>query len=190
MTVHPIAAPFLFILAHILMAVFFIPCSPMTVMAGMLWGGVYGAVISMCAALASSATTFFLSKSLLRDRIENIITRRYPKVLEVFGKMALHDWKVIALSQLNPFLPASTMGYVFGLSRFSFFRYIFFSGIFMLPLQIMFVSAGYSLSGLYDSFDKYRGIAFFLVLLVIIFIVMAKPLYNKLCQFFGVNNEE
>ena len=184
---YPLVAPMVFIAAHTLMAVFFLPCSPMTLLAGVLWGGGYGLAISMLAALASSATTFLLSRSFLHGKIENFLVHRYPKVTELLAQAALHDWKIIAVSQLNPLVPASTLGYAFGLSPITLKRYILFSAIFMLPLQLLFVLTGYSVIGLFVSGGQW-GVALALIFLVAMLLIFGKDIYRKICQLFGVKN--
>jgi uncharacterized membrane protein YdjX (TVP38/TMEM64 family) len=184
---HPLLGPMIFIAAHTLMAVFFLPCSPMTLLAGILWGGAYGLAISMLAALASSATTFLLSGSFLRGKIENFLIHRYPKVTELLAQTALHDWKIIAVSQLNPLVPASTLGYAFGLSPIPLRRYILFSAVFMLPLQLLFVLTGHSVIGLFVSDGKW-GVALALIFLVAMLLAFGKRIYRIICQLFGVKN--
>jgi uncharacterized membrane protein YdjX (TVP38/TMEM64 family) len=184
---YPVAAPIVFIVVHAFMALFFLPCSPMTLMAGVLWGGTTGMAVSICAAMVSSATTFCLSRSFLHSKIEKFLLARYPKMAELLGQVAIHDWKIIALSQLNPLIPASTMGYVFGLSSVTFGRYLLFSGIFMLPLQLLFVMTGYSVKSLLTTVGHWY-IALVLIVLVVVFILFSKRIYRTLCQLFGVNN--
>lgn len=177
----------IFVGAHTLMAVLFLPCSPMTLMAGVLWGGVYGLAVSMFAAIVSSITTFLLSRSFLHSKIEHFLVHRYPKVAELLAQAAVHDWKIIAISQMNPLIPASTMGYVFGLSGVTFRRYLLFSIIFMLPLQVLFVMTGHSVVSLLAS-DKQWGMALVVILLVAIFTLVSKRIYRKLCQLLGVKD--
>lgn len=184
---YPVAAPLLFIAVHIFMAVFFLPCSPMTLMAGALWGGFYGLAISIAAAMAASATTFLLSRSFLHGRIEHFLAQRYPKVGDMLAQAAEHDWKIIAVSQMNPLMPSSTLGYVFGLSKVSFKRYLVFSLVFMLPLQLLFVMTGHSLVGLFVS-EVHWGVTATLVAVVVVFVLMGKRIYKKICQLLGVNN--
>jgi uncharacterized membrane protein YdjX (TVP38/TMEM64 family) len=184
---YPLAAPLVFIGVHTLMAAFCLPCSPMTLMAGALWGGVYGLVISMVAAIVSSATTFLLSRSILHGKIENFLVHRFPKVTELLGQAAPHDLKIIAVSQLNPLVPASTLGYVFGLSSITLKRYILFSTIFMLPLQILFVLTGHSVIVLFVS-GRHWGAALALIFLIGIFFIFSKRIYRKFFLLFGVKN--
>lgn len=184
---YPLAAPIVFIGVHILMAALFLPCSPMTLMAGALWGGVYGMVISMVAALASSATTFLLSRSFLHGKIKKFLIHRYAKIAGLLDQVAVHDWKIIAISQMNPLIPSSSVGYAFGLSRVTLKRYLLFSGIFMLPLQALFVMTGHSITDLLVSGKK--GVwTFALIALVVLLSLTSKRIYSKLCQLVGVKN--
>jgi len=184
---YPLAAPIVFVTVHTLMAIFFLPCSPMTLMAGVLWGGVYGIVISMVAAIASSAATFLLSRSFLHGKIECFLGHRYPKVSELMAQAADHDWKIVAIAQMNPLIPASTMGYAFGLSLVTFKRYILFSIIFMLPLQVLFVMTGHSVVDFFAADGQY-GLALALICLVALLTLAGKRIYRKFCQLFGVEN--
>jgi len=182
---HPLAAPIVFIGVHTLMAVFFLPCSPMTLMAGALWGGAYGLAVSMFAAMVSSTTTFLLSRSFLHAKIEGFLVHRYPRMAELLAQAAVHDWKLIAVSQLNPLIPASTMGYAFGLSRITLARYLLFSGIFMLPLQALFVMTGHSVTSLFTSDGQWQ-VALVLISLVVIVPLAGKHIFRKLCRLFGI----
>jgi len=183
---YPLVAPILFICIHALMAALFIPCSPMTLMAGALWGQSHGIVISMIAAIVSSSTTFLLSRSFLRSKIERFLLRRYPKAALLLSRTAAHDWKIIAVAQMNPMIPASTMGYIFGLCEIPFLRYVLLSGLFFLPLQIMFVFTGHSAINLIDSQQKI-GYSIATILFMIVVVLMSRPIYKKLCQIFGIN---
>ena len=185
---YPFAAPIFYIALHIVMAVFFLPCSSMTLLAGALWGGGYGLAISMLGALLSSTTTFLLSRSFLHGKIKNFIGHRYPKVVELLAQVALHDWKIIAVSQLNPLVPASTLGYAFGLSSMTLKRYILFSAVFMLPLQLLFVLTGFSVIEVFVA-GGHWGVAITFVLFMVLFHRFNKHIYRRICHLFGVKYE-
>jgi|GEM_PF-2540192 len=187
LTQYPQAAPLVFIGVHTLMAILFLPCSPMTLMAGALWGSTYGLAVSICAAMVSSAATFLLSRSFLRGMIERLLVHRYPKVAGLLAKVTVHDWEIIAVTQMNPLIPASAIGYVFGLSQITFIRYLLFSGIFMLPLQALFVVTGHSVASLFAA-DGHWEIASSLIFLVVTAPLVTKHIYKKLCQLYGVKN--
>ncbi len=170
---HPLAAPIVFILAHTLLAVCILPCSPMTMLAGVLWGGVEGVMVSGVAALVSSATTFSLSRTFLHDRIERFILRRYPKVSKPMQQIASYDWRIIAVLWLSPLIPASTAGYVFGLSPVTLPRYLGFSAVFMLPLQVLLVMTGHSAATLFSPEGQWG------MTVVLIVLVIGVPFLNK-----------
>ena len=182
---HGQSAPALYIFMHIIMAVLLLPCSVMTLLAGVLWGAGWGLAISTLGALLSSATTFLLARSLFRKTIHDYIFSRYPKLSQLSESVEQHDWKIIALSNLNPLIPASTMGYAFGLSSIPLKRYIYYSAIFMLPLQVTIVLLGESVSNLLIHGD---GLLYFIAVMVFMILCFAlkKQLYRKLCQLLGV----
>jgi len=174
-------APVIFIFIHIAMAVFVLPCSMMTFLAGALWGGVLGLTISMLAAILSSVATFLLARSFLRATIRNFLFSRHPTVSQFLERVELHDWQVITLSNLNPLIPASTLGYAFGLSKISLKRYVKFSAISMLPLQFIFVFTGKSVSE-WLIFDG-KLIEFLPVLFVIVLLLFFKNrIFRKLSK--------
>lgn len=182
---YPILAPILFVLLQTIMAALFLPCSPMTLMAGALWGGVSGLLISMVASIVASATTFLLARSFLHDRIASFLVRRYPKIADLLGQIARHDWKIIGLTQINPLMPASSLGYLFGLSKVKFSRYVLWSSVFMLPLQLVFVMTGHSVTSLLISGESWY-LSLFMIALIVIIQFSGKGIYKKLCSLIGV----
>ena len=112
----------------------------------------------------------------------------YPKALKFLEHVAIHDWKIIAISHLNPLIPASAMGYAFGLSKINFTRYLFFSMIFMLPLQILFVITGSYLMSLFKS-ELQSLIIWILSFFSFGLILSHKYIYRVLCRLLGVKNE-
>ena len=180
----PMLAPLLFVIIHMVMAILILPCSPLTLMAGALWGGVYGLSLSIVGALASSAATFLLSRSLFHDRIHNFLLRRYPSVTNILARSATHDWKLVAVTQLNPMLPASVMGYVFGLTHLSLARYMLLSAIFMIPLQVLFVYTGHTVATTSSVTDIFI-LVFLLVFVLAVLSWLSKLAYRKLSKILG-----
>jgi uncharacterized membrane protein YdjX (TVP38/TMEM64 family) len=137
---HPVVAPLLFVAAHIIAAVAFIPCSPFTLLAGFLWSQPYGLLLSIAAALSASCATFLLARYLwpaqLRPEFAGTPLQR------LLALSSRHGWSLVAFAHLNPALPSSTLGYAFGLSAIPFRTYILSALLAMLPLQIALVMLG------------------------------------------------
>ena len=185
---NPIIAPSAFIGLHVLMAVLFVPCSPMTLMAGVLWGSLYGLCVSLFAALLSSGTTFLLSRKFLHRRIESLLKHKYPQAYALLSKSANFDWQVMALAQINPLIPASTLGYAFGLSSIPFSRYLLLSGLFMFPLQVLYVLLGDSLTSL-TAIGQWKW-ALLLIFVCAIFILGGRQIFLRIYKFFHINKDE
>lgn len=178
---HPYLAPAIFIAVHVLLAVCLLPCSPMTLLAGALWGGRLGFVLSLAGALASMAVTFALARVVLRDRLERFLLRRYPRVAAILGRAVAHDWKLIAAVQMNPVVPGSSLGYPFGLTRIPFLRYLSLSFVFMLPLQLLLVQTGDSVIGAITSTRSLRWLMASLSALIVLSLC-GKHLARKLSK--------
>lgn len=142
LTEHHVLAPFFYLLTHVLFAICLIPCSPMAVIAGVLWGKWLGLGLSVFAAFVSSCSTFVLSRFFLHDKIYRFLSQRYQKTDWFLEKTRQHGWKFVAMVQLNPAAPGSSLGYLFGLTRITFSVYAFFLLLFMLPLQLTLVICG------------------------------------------------
>lgn len=133
----------IFIVLHTAAAIVFLPCSPFTALAGVLWDQPYAVLYSMAGAISGSCATFALGRTIGGDLIRNKL--RHKAVTWAFAQVEARGWETVAFTQINPVFPASTLGYVFGLSRISFRVYLFTSVIFMLPLQLILVSLGQTL---------------------------------------------
>lgn len=143
---HILLAPLIFIFFHVLFAACLIPCSPMAVIAGLIWGKGLGLAISIVAAFLSSCFTFALSRFFLKRKIYHFLSKRYSKIDIFLEQTKIHGWKFVASIQLNPGAPGSTLGYLFGLSNIPFSIYAFYLFIFMLPLQLLLVVFGDSIA--------------------------------------------
>lgn len=141
---HSILAPVVYVVLHVLFAIFLIPCSAMTVIAGVLWGKGLGLGISIFSAFLSSTVTFGLARRFLKIKVYSFLVKRYSNTDWFLAQTKIHGWKFIASVQLNPAAPASAFGYLFGLSGIEFRVYAVFSLLFMLPLQLLLVFAGNS----------------------------------------------
>jgi len=166
LTHHMFLSPIVYVMSHVLFAVCLIPCSPMAVIAGALWGKWLGLGISIASAFLSSCTTFGLSRWLLRNKIYAFMSKRYAKTDWFLDQTKKQGWKFVATVQLNPVAPGSSLGYLFGLTRIEFSVYAFFLLLFMLPLQIILVICG-------DSFPSlFTGNAFWILAAVMLFAVV------------------
>lgn len=169
LAVHTLLAPFVFAFFHIVFAVCIIPCSPMALIAGALWGKWLGLGISIASAFLASCTTFALARLLFRKKIYSFLVKKYAKTDWFLEQTKKHGWKFVAFTQLNPAAPGSTLGYIFGLTEISFSVYAIFLLVFMLPLQVILVLCGDSMPTLLTG--KMPWLLLLVMLLVILYFV-------------------
>jgi len=169
----------IFILLHVVMAILFLPCSPLTIIAGVIWGNFYGTIISVVASLASIAATFLISKYCIKTKVEKIISAKFPSLVQKLSQAAIFDWKLIAFVQMNPLFPASTMGYAFGLTGIGIYRYILLSAIFMVPSHLFCTSLGSLSLNVMD-----HPIYIFYVVLLLYVAHIARRIFNYYYKFF------
>lgn len=137
---HPILAPVLFVVAHIVAAIAFLPCSPFTLVAGLIWPLPLALPLSIVAALSASCATFLIGRYfqpvILRSSTGNSPLRN------ILAFSSKHGWRSVALTFINPVLPSATLGYAFGVSSISLRIYLWSALVAMLPLQVALVAMG------------------------------------------------
>lgn len=142
LSLHPTIAPLLFVLIQVFLATFLIPCSLMTLVAGFLWGAIFGFCISTISTVFAASFTFYLSRSCFRSLLKNFLYKRFHKFKKYMLFKKVLSWKGLVLIQINPIMPISSSGYFFGLTSTSFKKFILLTIIVIIPLQIIYTSAG------------------------------------------------
>ena len=176
---HRTAGPIVFVLLHTLAAIAFLPCSPLTALSGVLWDQPYAVLYSMSGAVAGSCATFALARTIAGEVLRKRL--RHKAVTWAYAQVEAHGWETVAFTQINPVFPASTLGYVFGLSRIPFRVYLVTSIVFMLPLQLMLVSVGQSFrNALLPGDSRYLFIQLGVMLISGLALLALKPITRKL----------
>lgn len=131
-----------FIVLHIILGSLGLPCSPLTLGAGVLWGGGWGTVYSLAGFVMSCSVTFLLSRR-YGLRVMMILPERIQiKIQNALSSDFFRDWRSVALFSTNPIIPAASTGYLFGLTKIRFSEYIFPTVIAVLPMQFAYVYLG------------------------------------------------
>jgi uncharacterized membrane protein YdjX (TVP38/TMEM64 family) len=118
--------------AYVALALLFVPGAPLTIVAGAVYGFLWGAVVVSLASATADAAAFLIARHLARSRIEHL-ARRYPSFAAVDQAIAEGGWKVVALLRLSPAIPYSASNYLYGLTGIRFWPYLLASWVFTLP---------------------------------------------------------
>jgi uncharacterized membrane protein YdjX (TVP38/TMEM64 family) len=180
-TEYYLFAVLIFIIIHVIFAIFFIPCSPLTIFAGTLWGP-SGVIFTIVASLFSNISTFLLARYFLHEYFLNKFHKNKQYIW--LDKMTTkYTWKIVAITQLNPIIPSSTLGYLYGISHIKFKYFILFSFIFSIPLNIAFVLLG-------SSINKITQGNFVDFIIIMILIIMILYIFKKLQTHIKLKGEK
>ncbi|WP_416147954.1 TVP38/TMEM64 family protein [Salipaludibacillus sp. HK11] len=122
----------IYILLFIAVAVFMLPASVMTLVAGVTFGPFIGGMLAMIGGTLGAATAFLVSKYLARA----MITNRFKgnKVFENIDKQVEKNGvSFLILTRLVPIFPYNLQNYAYGLTRLPFVKYTVISFVAMAP---------------------------------------------------------
>jgi uncharacterized membrane protein YdjX (TVP38/TMEM64 family) len=145
---YPRLAPLLLIVCQIVFASFVLPCSLLTVLAGLLWGFDVAIVYSVIATIAGSLWTFALSRLVLRKWVLlQWVSLQMPSraFQQINALITRYTWRASAIAHANPAFPGSSLGYAFGFTDVSLVSYAIGAILGVLPLQVMLVGLGHVL---------------------------------------------
>jgi uncharacterized membrane protein YdjX (TVP38/TMEM64 family) len=161
-------APLVYIGIYLVSTVFFLPGSPVTVLAGFVFGPFWGIFYASIASIISVSVAFLIARYVARDLVEGWVkgNAQFRKIDEQVDEQG---WRILMFTRLVPIFPFNLQNYAYGLTRIRFSTYVIVSAIFMLPGTAVFVQLGGAfVSGEGDIWKTllYLGIAGVLMLLL------------------------
>ncbi|HPH41568.1 MAG TPA: VTT domain-containing protein [Syntrophorhabdaceae bacterium] len=137
---HPILAPFLFIIIFMLLTLFLVPTLPLNLGAGFLWGPVWGTVLTIIGATLGAICSFGLSRYLIKDYCGERF--RHAMWLHLKDYISKYNWKVIAFVRIDPVFASGPLNYFFGVTSIAFSTFIWSTALFFIPPAFLFASIG------------------------------------------------
>jgi len=135
---------------YVLVCLFLLPSSVVTLAAGFLFGMLWGAVTASLGSVLGAAAAFFLARTVARPWIEPPLAR-HPHFLAFDRAIGSQGLKIVALVRLCSLFPYSLTSYLFGLTRVSLGRYLFGSWLGRLPATIAYAYVGSTAKSLVDA---------------------------------------
>lgn len=134
-------SPVIFILIFIVATIAFVPGLPVTVLAGILFGALWGTVYVVIGSTIGVSAAFLIGRYLGRDFV--------IKVVEKNNKMAKLDKfikeqgnTILIISRLVPIFPFNLQNYAYGITDIKFSTYFWYSLIFMIPGTFIYTCFG------------------------------------------------
>ena len=161
-------APFVYMGLYLVSTVFFLPGTPVTVLAGFIFGPLWGVFYASVASIISVSVAFLIARYVARDLVEGWVkdNAQFRKIDE---QVEEQGWRILMFTRLVPIFPFNLQNYAYGLTSIRFSTFVLVSAIFMLPGTAVFVQFGGAfVSGEGDVWKTllYLGIAGVLMLLL------------------------
>lgn len=92
-----------------------LPTLPLNVLAGFVWGGWSGGLISCVAVTIGSWMSFALSRSILRRRVLAMARPAWFERIE--REIDANDWRYLVFIRINPIFPTGLVNYLVGITN-------------------------------------------------------------------------
>ncbi len=160
-----------FIVGYIIATVLFLPASPLTILAGIIFGPAWGSVWTIIGASCGMMLAFLTARYLLRSSIEDKF-----KDSAVFKKIDQgivdNGWRILFITRLLPIFPFNAQNYIYGLTKINFLTYSVLSTFLIMPGTVAYTFlAGSATSSEGLSLQNITYISIGIVLLVILSLI-------------------
>ncbi|MFM8287648.1 MAG: TVP38/TMEM64 family protein [Planctomycetaceae bacterium] len=144
----PVALGLLYLPVCLLM----LPGSPLTLLAGFVFGQTLGGFLWTLACLSLGSTlgataAFLAGRTLARDAIRDRVAQS-PRFQQLDRGVVRSGFTLVLLARLSPVLPFNLLNYAFGLTGLPLSTYVLASWLGMLPGTVLFLYLGASLGNL------------------------------------------
>jgi uncharacterized membrane protein YdjX (TVP38/TMEM64 family) len=133
----------LFVLVYALAAVLFVPGSPLTIGAGVIYGLGPGFAAVSAGSTLGAACAFLVARYLARDRVERW-AGDHPRFRAIDEAVGRDGGTIVLLTRLSPVFPYNLLNYLYGVTRVPFPTYLLASWIGMMPGTLLFVYLGFA----------------------------------------------
>lgn len=130
--------PAAYVAVYAVLVTIAVPATPLTVLAGAMFGSVVGVVVVSVASTLGAVVSMLAARYLLRDAM----TRRFessPRFQRLSSLSESQGALIVAAIRLIPIFPFAALNYAFGLTRVRLSTYTFWSWLCMLPMTVIMV---------------------------------------------------
>lgn len=138
-------APLIFILIYIIATIAFLPGTPITIAAGILFGTAFGTAYVVIGATIGAVLAFSLSRWLGAGFVANLLKDKFQKLYTYDKKLEENGLPVVLFLRLLPLFPFNGLNFAFGLTKVSFKHHLIGTFFGILPGSFALVYFGSSL---------------------------------------------
>jgi len=161
-------APIIFILLYAVATVAFLPGTPLSLLAGLVFGPVLGTLWIVIGATIGATLAFLVGRYAARDLVEGW-TANNERVRKLDEGVEKQGWRMLLITRLVPVFPFNLQNYAYGLTKIKLLTYVGLTSVCIIPGAAVYAFAGGSLANAREDITTtfvYLGVA--AVLFVII----------------------
>jgi len=135
--------PVLLAAVYVMATVLMLPGSPLTILAGAVFGLVTGFIAVSIGSVAGAILAFLVGRTIARGFVEQKAAEnpRFGAIDRAVGRNGL---KIVLLTRLSPVFPFNLLNYLFSITRVRLSHYALGSWIGMIPGTLMYVYLGFA----------------------------------------------
>ncbi len=131
----------LFVLIYAVSTVALLPASVLTMVAGFVYGPIYGLIIVVPAALLGATSAFLLGRTVLRDWVRRRMAQS-PRTRALDKAIDREAFKLVLLLRLSPLVPFNVLNYALSMSGISLKRFVLVTFLGEIPGGWLYVYLG------------------------------------------------
>ena len=166
-----IAAPLVFMAIYAVATVAFFPGTPLSLLAGLVFGPVLGTLWTVIGATIGATLAFLVGRYTARGLVEGWIAKD-ERVRKLDEGVERQGWRMLLITRLVPVFPFNLQNYAYGITKVGFGTYVLLTAICIIPGAAVYTFAGGSLASAQQNLTRtfiYLGVA--AVLLVVLSLV-------------------
>lgn len=139
------AAPLVFILGYAVATVAFLPGTPLTLLGGLAFGPVLGAIYVTIGATLGLTLAFLVARYAARGLVASWVEEN-ERLRKLDEEVERQGWRILVITRLVPLFPFNLQNYAYGLTRIGLGTYVLVSAICIIPGVIAYTFAGGSVT--------------------------------------------
>lgn len=129
--------PVIYLALYTASALFFIPGSPLALLAGFVFGPIWGALLAVTGATLGATAAFLAARYAARDMVASWMTSN-PQLKKIDDGVNEQGWRMLMITRLVPVFPYNVQNFVYGLTKIKLPQFALVSWICMLPGAVAF----------------------------------------------------
>ncbi len=154
-------APVVFILLYAVATVAFLPGTPLSLLAGLVFGPVVGTLWIVIGATIGATLAFLIGRYAARGLVEGW-TANNERIRKLDEGVEKQGWRMLLITRLVPLFPFNLQNYAYGLTKIGFGVYVGLTAVCIIPGAAVYAFAGGSLASAQKDLTStfiYLGVA-------------------------------